>query len=219
MKKLVLVLVVLGVLGVLLIGGLLYADGRALEFAEREAERRVAAALPGSEDIEVTIEQWPLLLAVFTGEIDGLRITAGRVARGGVTAQDLQLEVRGIALDTGVLFDEQRLVVTGIDHARLTGTMTQEAVSKAVKAPVEFKVGMVKVTSAQGRSLVATLAVKGRKIRLVPPLSIMKPLEFDMPPRELLPCEPELEVLEGKLALGCEVDALPDAVMRAIGQR
>ena len=217
MKKLVIVLIVLGVVGVLALGGFLYADSRAHDFAEKEAARRVHDVLPDSEEVSVTIESWPLLLAVLTGEIERIVVTADKVTRGGVEANDLELEVHGIELDTDVLFSDQKLVITDIHHARLTGTMSQDAVSIAARTPVEFRAGMVKVITSGGRTFVATLKVEGRKIRLIPPLPGYEAVEFDLPPKDILPCTPEVEVLEGKLSLLCEVDELPGAVKRAMG--
>ena len=102
--------------------------------------------------------------------------------------------------------------------ARLSGVMTEAAVSIAARAPVEFTAGMVKVISPDGRTFIATLTIHGRKIRLTAPLPGIEPVEFALPPEDLLPCKPEIEVLVGKLSLLCEVNELPDAVKRAMGR-
>lgn len=217
MKKLLVVLAVFGVMGAVAIGGALYAESQAHRFAEQEAQQRVANMLPGSEGVKVTIDSWPLLGAVLTGEIEQITVTADRIVRSGVTADDVRLEVHAIALDTDVLWSERRLVVTGIDNARLTGVMSQEAVSVAARAPVEFRAGMVKVLTPQGRSFVATLKVQGRKIVLLAPLPGYEPVEFDLPPRDIVPCTPDVEVLDGALALTCDVTELPPVVQRAMG--
>ncbi len=217
MKKLVIVLIVLGVLSVLVIGGLLYADSRAQTFAEAEAAKRVGDVLPGAHDVQVTIDSWPLLAAVLTGTIEHITVKADHIDRGGVQADDLELSVFEIELDTDALFSDQRLVVTGIHHAALTGTMSQEAVSLAARVPVEFVAGMVKVVTVRG-TFIATLKVEAGKIRLIPPLPGYDAVEFDLPPKDILPCTPQVEVLDGKLGLRCEVSELPELVRAAMGR-
>ncbi|MEM6994431.1 MAG: LmeA family phospholipid-binding protein [Myxococcota bacterium] len=217
MKKLVIVLGVLGVLAVVFVGGALYADSRAHSIAEQEAAKRVQAVLPGAQGVEVVIDSWPILLAVATGTIEHLTVTAHEVSRGGVVAEDLTLSVHEIELDTEALWSDKQLIITGIHHAALTGTMSQEAVSLAARAPIEFKGGLVVVVTPKGQTFVATLRVEDRKIRLIPPLPGYDAVEFPLPPEDIVPCTPEVEVLEGKLALTCEVSELPAAVKRAMG--
>ncbi|MBL4684075.1 MAG: DUF2993 domain-containing protein [Nannocystaceae bacterium] len=217
MKKLVVVLGVVGLLLGLLVAGALYADSRALAYAEDQAQRRIADAVVGAGEVTVSIDAWPLMFAVATGRIEQITVTVDRVLSGGVQADELELLVHDVALDTDALWSDQRIVVTGIGRATLTGTVSQGAVSEAVGTPVEFAAGMVKVITPDGRTFFATLKVEGRHVLLVAPIPGFRAIRFDLPDEDILPCTPAVEVLEGKLALRCDVTELPPAVRVAIG--
>ena len=210
------IVLVLGVLLALVLGGLAYADHRATRFAEAEAVQRVSQALPGANDVAVTIDSWPLIVGVLTGRIEQITVTADHVLHQAVLADDLHLEVHGVALDTDALFSDQRLVISGIERAALTGSMSQEAASLAAGVPIEFFSGMVKGKTPQGEVFVATLAVEDRMVRLIAPLPGVPDVTFALPSKDVVPCEPEVEVLEGKLSLRCEVHELPALVRDAM---
>lgn len=217
MKRLLIVLAILFVLLAILVGGVLYADTRAREYAEEQAEARVVEVIPGCRGAEVEIDAFPLLWSVFSGEVPRLTFEARAIEQNGIEVEDIEIDVHGIQLDKDVLWDEQRLVVTGIDSATLEASMTEQSVSLAARAPVEFTAGMVKVTTPQGRTFIAELQIEGRRIILRPPFEMARPIAFKMPPESILPCVPQLEILEGRLGLRCELDELPSAVKDAMG--
>lgn len=217
-KVLIILLVVLLVLVVAGIAAFFYVDARVEEYAETEAESRIAARVPQASGIDVDIDGSPLLLDVlFSSEIERLVVTVEQVTSPRIEAVDLSLRVDGIALDRDAMLGDRKLVVTGIDRAEVQGFLTQEAVSKATRGEVVFAPGSV-TAKVRGRSFAASLKVEGRRIELRAPIPGVPPVVVPLPDEELLPCEPEVELQEGRLRLSCTITELPAAVKRAMAQ-
>jgi len=214
MKKL---LIVFAVLAALALVGLAILDNRVQAFAEANAEQRVAGVLPDSQGVVVRIDSWPILWSVLRGGLDHVTVTADSVTREGVRADELELVVHGIELDTAAMWSDRKLRVRGIERAVLQGTMSASSISKRVGATVVLTPGIVQV-SRDGQTFVATVEVDGRHVVLKSPIPGVEPMKFGLPPRDLLPCQPDLKVLDGKLALHCEVTELPGVVRYAVGE-
>jgi hypothetical protein len=154
---------------------------------------------------------------LFSSRIDGLVVTVDEVTSPRIEAVDLSLHVEGIALDRDKMLKDRELVVTDIERATVQGFLTQEAVSAAARGEVKFSPGSV-TASARGHTFAAQLKLEGRRIELSAPIPGVPPVVVPLPDEELLPCDPEVELLEGKLRLSCTIDELPAAVKRAMGQ-
>ena len=217
-KALIIVLIVVSVLVVAGIGAFLYADSRIKAYVEEEAETRIASRVPQADGIDVTIEGFPLLWDVLFGaKIEGLNVVVARVQSHGIQADDLSLEVDGIALDRDKMLDDRQLVVTGIDRAKIQGFLSQKSVSKAARAEVAFKSGKVTV-SAHGHTFDASLKIVHRSIQLRASVPGVPAVLVPLPEEEFLPCQPEVEIMDGKLRLSCTITELPSAVKRAMSQ-
>jgi hypothetical protein len=217
-KALLILLVVLLVLLLVGIGIFLYADSRVKDYAETEAETRIADRVPQASGVNVEIEGYPLLFDVlFSSKIEGLAVTVAKVTSPKIEAVDLSLHVEGIALDRDKMLKDRTLVVTDIERATVQGFLTQEAVSEATRGKVKFSPGSVTAT-VRGHTFAAKLTVKGRRIELSAPIPGVPPVVVPLPDEELLPCEPEVELQEGRLRLSCTITELPAAVKRAMAQ-
>ena len=215
MKK---VLVVLLVLLALVVVGLLYADTQLKSLAEDHAEQEITKALPQLSGVQVQLDGFPIALDVLLhGQVEGLHVTIAKAEEAGLQAEELSLDVYEIAIDKDALIDEQRLVVTQIAEATAQGFVTDDEVSKAVKHEVHFTGGKARAT-IQGKEVEASASVMGRMVALRTTLPGVPPMVFPLPSTDLLPCSPELEVLEGRLRLSCSIDALPDALRDAMAQ-
>lgn len=215
MKK---VLIVLVVLLVLVVVGLLYADTQLKSMAEDHAEQEISKALPQLSGVQVELDGFPIALDVLLhGEVEGLHVTIEKAAEAGLQAEELSLDVYQIALDKDALIDDQRLVVTEIGEARAQGFVTDDEVSKAVEQTVTFTGGKAHAV-VKGKEVEASASVMGRMVALRTTLPGVPPLVFPLPSTDLLPCSPELEVLEGKLRLSCSIDAIPPALRDAMAQ-
>jgi hypothetical protein len=218
MKKVVIVLLVLFLLLAALLGGLAYADLRLRGLAEEHAELELAKALPQASGVDVTLDGFPFTLGVLmSGKVDGLHVKLAEVKESGLTAQDLSLDVHEISLDKDALMDEQRLVVTDIGHATAQGFVSDDAVSKVVGQTIEFSPGAAKAT-VRGRQVDVKASVKGRLVQLSSGIPGVPSVMFPLPPGDVLPCSPELELLAGKIRLSCSIDELPKKLKDAMAK-
>jgi len=218
MKKLGIVLLVLFLLLGVLLGVLAYADIRLRGLAEEQAELKLAQALPQVKGVDVTLEGFPFTLGVLmSGKVDALHVKLAEVQEAGLAAQDLSLDVHEISLDKDALIDDQRLVVTDIGHAKAQGFVSDDAVSKLVGQTIEFSPGKAHAT-VQGRELEVQASVKGRFVYLASKIPGVPSVMFPLPPGDVLPCSPELELLAGKIRLSCEIDELPKTLKDAMAK-
>jgi len=218
MKKLVIVLLVLFVLLGLVLAGLAYADVRLRGLAEEQAELKLAQALPQVKGVDVTLDGFPFTLGVLmSGKVDALHVKIAEVHEAGLDAQDLSLDVEDISLDKDALIDDQRLVVTDIQHATAQAFVSDKAVSKVVGQEVKFSPGKAHAT-VQGQELEVEASVRGRFVHLASKIPGVPSVTFPLPPGDVLPCSPELELLAGKIRLSCSIDELPKTLKDAMAK-
>ncbi len=218
MKKVVILIVVLVILGAI-VGGLAYADLHARTLAEEHAQANITRQLPQAQGVHVTLDGFPFTLGVLmNGEVEALHVDVDAVEEQGLRATELSLTVETISLDTDALLDEQRLVVTDIGRATAQGFVSDDAVTKVVGHEVQFSPGKAR-GEYQGQVIEATASIKGRLVLLSSNLEGVPPLIFPLPSSELLPCSPEVELLEGKLRLSCSVDEIPPKLKEAMAQQ
>ncbi|MCX4241383.1 LmeA family phospholipid-binding protein [Paraliomyxa miuraensis] len=223
MKKLVILVVVLLVLGAI-VGGLAYADVHVRELAEEHAEQQLAKALPQAKGIDVEFDGFPFTLGVLLdGEVEALHVRIGAVEEAGLSATDVSLDVDTISLDKDALIDEQRLVVTDIGKATAQAFVTDDDVSRVIAtqnvgvAKIVFSPGKAKGVY-KGQELEVKARVEGRLVQLAVPMAGVPPLVFPLPSMDVLPCSPQLELLEGKARLACSIDDLPPTLKAAMAK-
>jgi hypothetical protein len=218
MKKVVIVLLVLLLLLAALLGGLAYGDLRLRGLAEERAEQQLAQALPQARNIEVTLDGFPFTLGVLVGgKVDALHVRIAEVKEAGLAATDLSLDVEEISLDKDALIDDQRLVVTDIGRATAQGFVSDDAVSQVVGQPIAFSPGKAKAT-VRGREIDVKASVKGRLVQLSSGIPGVPAVTFPLPPGDVLPCSPELELQAGKIRLSCSIDELPKTLKDAMAK-
>jgi hypothetical protein len=229
MKKLAIVLIIVGVLLAILIVAGWYVDRTARQMAESEASKRILEVLPGTGKAEVTIESFPFLLGVlWSGSVDRLNVELTDVNQAGLEVEKITLVVDELRIDKDLLMDEKKLAVTGIARAEVVGRVTAEAVSKVVGEKVILDGNKAQVV-ARGMKVDAKFEVKKRRVTVslsskdvpaeIAKQYLGKPLVFALPGEEVLPCEPGLAVVDSRLELRCSVTELPASVKRALGQR
>lgn len=218
MKKVVIVVVVLLVILAVILGVLAYVDVRIKAVAEAHAEQQLVKALPQASGVDVTLDGFPFTLGVLLdGKVEALHVKLAEVKESGLSAQDLSLDVEEISLDKDALLDHQRLVVTDIGRAKAQGFVSDDAVSKVVGQTITFTPGKAKAT-VRGRDVEVKASVKGRVVQLTSGIPGVPSVTFPLPPGDVLPCTPELELLEGKIRLSCAIDELPKTLRDAMAQ-
>jgi hypothetical protein len=229
MKKLAIVLIILGVLLAILVVVGWYVDRTARQMAETEASKRILEVLPGTGKAVVKIDSFPFLLGVlWSGSVDRLEVELTDVKQAGLEVEKIDLVIDELRIDKDLLMDEKKLAVTGIDRAEVVGRISGEAVSQVIGEQVVFDGKTAKV-AVHGMKVDATFVVKKRKVTVslsakdVPPEIAAKylsgPLVFELPGEQVLPCEPGLAVVDSRLELRCSVTELPPSVKQALGQR
>lgn len=235
MKKLGIVLIVVGVLLAILLAVGWWLDRSARRLAEQTASARVLEVLPHTKRAVVTIDGFPFLADVLLfSTVDRLHVELDGVADHGVEVEHVELVVDKIRIDRDKLLDAQQLKVTGIDRAEVVARVTGEAISKVLGETVKLEGDTAKVVVrglppqvGMGDTLEidAKLTVEGRRVSLnlsstQVPESIarhyLRPMQFTLPGEEVLPCTPGLKLVDSRLELRCSVTELPVAVRRAL---
>jgi hypothetical protein len=214
------IVILAGILvGLLVVGAIVlwYVDGEARKLAQSEAERRITERVPGAEGVHVTLDGFILLVDVaLRSRVDGLHVHIDAIESRGLRVEGIRLDIEGIALDRERMLSDRTLVVTGIDRASLVAEIHDDVVTKATRHEVVFTPDTV-TAEYQGRRVTANVAIRARKVELSVPIPGVAPLSFPLPDEDILPCEPKVEVLDGKLRLQCSVTELPAAVRKAMG--
>lgn len=208
MKKLLVTLVVLA-------GLLAVADVAAEGVAESELEARLAAEIPGATGVSARISSFPFL---------GRLLSSGRVAEVDAQARGLEVEgldlevvsvdLDGVTLDRRLLWDDQRVAVTDIDHGRVRAEVTQAALSERLGVDVRLEAGRASVTVA-GRRITAELAVRDGRLVVggaglsLPALDVVAPL---------LPCIADAEIVPGRVLLTCDFTEVPEELRQAVSR-
>ncbi len=218
MKKALVILA--GVLvGLLVVGGaiLWYVDGKARAMAEQEAAKRITERLTGAEGVTVELDGFILLFDVAVrGRIEGLHVTVDAIKSHGIELDEIRLDIEGIALDRDKMLRDRQIVVTDIDGATLVGHLRDDIVTAKTKHEVVFTRDTV-TAEFQGQKVAAKVAIRNRHVELSAPLAGVPPVKFPLPDEDILPCDPQVEILDGKLRLSCRVEELPPAVRKAMG--
>lgn len=208
MKKAVVTLVLLG-------GLLAGTDVVAEALAESELEARLESEMPGASGVSARISSFPFL---------GRLLTSGRVAEVDAQARELEVEgldldvvsvdLDGVTLDRRILWDDQRVAVTDIDHGRVRAEVTQAALSARLGVDVRLEAGRASVTVA-GRRITAELAVRNGRLVVggagidLPPLEVVAPL---------LPCIADAEIVPGRVLLTCDFTEVPEELRQAVSR-
>lgn len=216
MKRLLIVLVILAVLGVAAIVALGYADLRARELAESEIERRLAAAMPIEGTPDVEIEAFPFVgQLLLDGTVEQIRVELAELRSSGVRVERIQVVVERLQLDRDALLGDGKVVVEGIGGAAIDGWVAADDVAKLAPVPVRIENGRIEVIY-EGRTYAGTASVSKHAIVLL--VDGMPPILAPLPETDYLPCEPAVDIQGDHLHVACEVDALPEAVASVLAE-
>jgi hypothetical protein len=205
--------VVAVVLG-LVVAALAYADVRVREIAEAEAEKQLRIAVPTAREADVEIDAFPFVGWVLVdGSVRRLRVTLEDLEASGIEIERLELDAEGVILDRDRLLDDQVLVVTDVKRVRVSGSITEQVVGKALEIPLDLEPGKATVT-VRGRKLTASLSVNGHSAVLS--VGGMPPMVVPLPPDAYLPCDPDVTIEKDRLVATCTTSELPPAVMKVL---
>ena len=210
MKKLLIVLAILAVIAALALVGLAYADVEAREYAEQEAERRLAAAVPMAAGADVEIDAFPFVGWVLVdGSVERLDVELTDLSSEGITVERISLAVDGLELDRDKLLEDRTLAIIGLKRAQLQASITSDAVNRVTPVPTRIRGGKVEV-DYKGHTFEGTIRLQGHDVMIGVPG--IKELRVPLPDKKFLPCDPEINLDGDRLRVACTLHELPDAV-------
>ena len=209
MRRLVVIVVVLGALGV-------GADVGAKQWAEGQIESRARAEVPADVSVAAQIHAFPFLPALFlNGKVAEAEAHFKNIKAGVLTFSDVVVDLHGIRVNRHELLNNRRVQVESISEGTVTAEITAAALTSALRGvPVVIANGEVKVTIA-GASVVARVAVSGNALQLgVPGVG-----SIAIPKTRLVPCVADVTVLAGRIRLSCTIHDVPPALLGAANAR
>lgn len=157
--------------------------------AEGRIEQRVAELNRDAANASAGIDSFPLVSRlIFTGKVNHVTLTLERVARARLTFAEIRFELSGIEVDRSSLFQQQPKV-TAIDRGTITATIDAGVLGN--------------IASAAG----VTPRVRGRSL-------VVGPVSFPIP-SDLVPCEPEVDVVDRDVIVSCTIDEVPKVLLDA----
>ena len=204
MRKLVVVLVVLGVL---LVG----ADFAAKAWAESKLESRARQEARGAASVDAQISSFPFLGRLLVdGSVRRVNVHLEEVASQAVTLSDVDIDLRGVRLDRDGLFSGS-VKLTGIDHGTIAVALDDEALGRVLKVPLSVGGGEVSIQVA-GRKVPVRPAVGGNG-SLVLRAQGVPGFTVPIARSRLVTCAAVTATVEGdQVRLSCEVDEVPPSL-------
>jgi DUF2993 family protein len=200
----------------IVVGALIAGDVAARHYAAAQIADRISAAVPEASGVHGRIRSFPFLgRLLFTQSVPEVGAHVDRLAGiRGVVFTDLDVDLRGVALDTHTLVSKRQVRLTHIKRGTVTVSLTQQALTDALGRQTRITGGAVNVAVLGGQSVRASIGV-GANHQLTISASPLPALVVPLPSLKLLPCLPQATVLEGRIDLGCTFTTIPDAFVRA----
>jgi hypothetical protein len=203
MRRLIVVLVILGALGA---GG----DVGARQWAEGQIESRARAELPDEVSVSAQIRGFPFLPPLFIGgdvsEVDG---HFENVPAGALVLAAVDIELHGIRINRGKLIRERKVELVGIDEGTVSVEIASAVLAKALGVPINISGGQLKVAGA-GVSAVAKLSVRDNAL-VIDVAGIVR--RVPIPKTRLVPCASSVTVLAGRVRLTCTIRDVPPGLL------
>lgn len=213
------------VLPTVILLGLIVGDQAAKAWAESKLAERAAAYYPPGSGSSASIHAFPFVprLLISGGvpqvdvNLDDLRIEA-------VLIRHLSIHVTDVKLDRHQLF-RGTVHVLGVGKGTIVATLDGPALARAIGSDVRFAPGEVEVHQRiQGVDVKAKgkVTVKGNTVTVTPtsvegesvPASRFA-LTYRIPGIELLPCQPDVKIIENAVVLSCDTVDIPAALVQA----
>jgi LmeA-like phospholipid-binding len=126
------------------------------------AVRGSLRTLLGTAQVDVALQTWPPP-ALWWGSVDRMTVRARDVQTGDLRLDQFDATFQGVRLDPRALYAERILVIRSVESGRARGTMSQEALARAIAQQRGVRVEMLALRS--GRVLVrGTIRVLGADV-------------------------------------------------------
>lgn len=215
MRKLVVLLLVLGVVLAVLVGGLLYADVQVREYAEEQAETQLAGAVPMASGADVEIDAFPFVGRVLLdGTVKRLDVQLRDLRTEQLDVERVSLQIEGLVIDRDVLLSDRKLAIKGLQSGSVDASITSAALDEVTPVDTRLRGGKIEITY-QGVTVEGKIAVKKRHLVIAVPG--IDSLRVPLPEEKYLPCDPTVKVDGEKLRVTCTIHELPRAVADVLG--
>jgi hypothetical protein len=202
--------VMLGVVVVLLGVG----DIAARSFVSSTVDSRAQQEAPDGTTVSASVGGFPFLPRLLLGsEVSTADVHLENLKAGLLVFAEVDIDLRGVHLDRGRLINDRKARITAIDHGTVIATVTEEALSAALKVPVKMAEGVISVTVA-GTDVRVTPKVTNGQLTLTGQLG--RAFTLPIPKTDFVPCVGEVEVEDGRMRLSCEIDDVPPALLDAV---
>lgn len=168
-------------------------------FIEARVERTVEEHTSGDARVDADAGDFPFLPGLLSdGVVDRLDVTLSEVGGQAITISRVTMGLEGIEVDRSRLL-AGAVEVVGIASGHVLVEVEEQAISDALGVPVDLDPAMIDLA--------------GRALEVVAPggPSLQLPV-----PEEMLPCAPDIEVVDGVARLSCEFDEVPGVLLRAL---
>lgn len=218
MRKLIVVVVVLGALAT--------ADVAARAWAESKLAEQAAAYYPPGTRASAAIRSFPFLgRLLLDGEVPEVRVGMENLQADVVTIRHLGLRLSDVIVDRDGLF-RGRVEVTDVGAGRVEAFIDGPSLARATGLDLRFRDGEVEFHRTIGGVDVfarARVTLEGNRLRVVPtsvqgadvpPASFT--VTYDIPGVELLPCTAQVRPVLDGLMVACGVEDVPPALVRGV---
>jgi hypothetical protein len=208
-RKLVILLVVLSVLGAV--------DAAAKAMAENQIERRARLEAGSSASASADIDSVPFLGKLLaTGNAGDLTVRLKEVAGQQLTFSTVSLKLQEIHLDKGKLFSG-KVEITSIRRGTITVGLDADALERIIRMPVKLEDGEVRVTVGGQPVTVSPSVTAEGSVRLsASGFPGFTGVNVPFPQTRIVSCPvARVVVADGELRASCDIDKIPPALLRA----
>jgi hypothetical protein len=203
----------------LLVGLLALADVGARAYSESNIEEAIRDHSDAIVAVDASIDSFPFVgRLVASGGVPHVDLHLTELAGAELAdIAEVRLQVDGMHLDRGVLLDDGRVRITGVDAVRVTAVIALDRLqelARAVGADLRAVDDALELTFS-GRTLAVTVAIADGLVTLT--ADPLPPISVPVPSVSILPCAPDGTIVRGRLELACRSDRLPALVVEAIG--
>ena len=187
--------------------------------AEGEVAAKVERSVEGAAGVEADIDSFPFLgRLLVSGEVPELELRVDEITGRSLAITDMVVRMEGVVLDRSRL-TSGKAEVTDIDRGSVELTIDAGALARAVPAEVQLSLtgGRLSAT-VRGRAIASvelTVNEQGALVLQIPPLPAVA---IGIPGNTLLPCRPDVALVEDQVHLRCEFDEVPEALLAAANQ-
>jgi hypothetical protein len=188
-------------------------------YTDHQLAKRISAVVPEAEHATVNIGSFPFVAPLLlSGDVHKISAQAGPVTEGRITFSKITVSLSDVKLNRTALLRSRKVQLVSITGGVATAIMTEAELSQALGgAPIKLTPGHMAMT-LRGVTVDAVVSMLNGTLELAP---LGQPLvTLQIPTNGLLPCTASVVVEAGQLALSCQVNQVPPALLPpgSIGQ-